>query len=161
MKRIYVVDDEHDLLFTIKKVIEYYNKNYKVTTIENGKKLFELLEKNIPDLILLDIMMPEMNGWEIFKKLKSKQNWKNIPVIFISSVSDDTSKITANTIADDFIEKPFDTELLNPKAIIPFAIAGVFAPALVRWILFTSFVRVGTAISTSILATIPAFAVKA
>ena len=56
-----------------------------------------------------------MNGWEIFKKLKSKPEWKNIPVIFISSVSDDTSKITANTIADDFIEKPFDTELLKRK----------------------------------------------
>ena len=115
MKRIYVVDDEHDLLFTIKKVIEYYNKNYKVITIENGKKLFELLEKNIPDLILLDIMIPEMNGWEIFKKLKSKPDWKNIPVIFISSVADDTSKITANSIADDFIEKPFETELLKRK----------------------------------------------
>ncbi|MBW2370431.1 MAG: DMT family transporter, partial [Deltaproteobacteria bacterium] len=53
----------------------------------------------------------------------------------------------------------FDAELWNPKAIIPFAVAGVFAPGLVRWIFFTSIDRVGTAVSSSMLATIPAFAV--
>ena len=49
------------------------------------------------------------------KKLKSKPEWKKIPVIFISSVADVTSKITANTIGDDFIEKPFEAELLQRK----------------------------------------------
>ncbi len=115
MKMIYAVDDEQDLLFTVKQVIEFYNKDYKVATIDSGKQLFELLKEESPDLILLDIMMPDMNGWEIFKKLKSKPEWKNIPIIFISSVADDTSKITANTIADDFIEKPFEAELLQRK----------------------------------------------
>ena len=115
MKKIFVVDDEYDLLFTIKKVIEYYNKDYKVEMIDNGKKLLELLKQVIPDLILLDIMMPDINGWEIFKILKSKREWRSIPVIFISSVSDNTSKITANSIADDFIEKPFEAEFLQRK----------------------------------------------
>jgi len=115
MKKIFVVDDEHDLLFTVKQVIEFYNKDYKVSTINSGKKLFEILKEDTPDLILLDIMMPDMNGWEIFKKLKSKPEWKDIPIIFISSVADDTSKITANTIADDFIEKPFEAEILQRK----------------------------------------------
>jgi DNA-binding response OmpR family regulator len=115
MKKIFAVDDEKDLLFTIKQVLEYYCKDYKVKTINNGKKLLKLLEKETPDLILLDIMMPDINGWEIFKKLKSKQEWKKIPVIFISSVADDTSKITANSIGDDFIEKPFGAELLKRK----------------------------------------------
>ena len=115
MKKIYAVDDEHDLLFTIKQVIEFYNMNYKVTTLDSGKKLFQQLKKETPDLILLDIMMPDMNGWEIFKKLKSKPEWSSIPVIFVSSVVDDTSKITANTIGDDFIEKPFEAELLQRK----------------------------------------------
>ena len=115
MKKIFVVDDKQDLLFTVKQVIEFYNKDYKVATIDSGKQLFELLKEESPDLILLDIMMPDMNGWEIFKKLKSKPEWKNIPIIFISSVADETSKITANTIADDFIEKPFEAELLQRK----------------------------------------------
>ena len=115
MKKIYAVDDEYDLLFTIQKVIEFYNNDYKVTRIDSGKKLFELLKIDKPDLILLDIMIPDMNGWEIFKKLKSKPEWKKIPIIFISSVADDTSKRIANTIADDFIEKPFDAEILQRK----------------------------------------------
>jgi len=115
MKKIFAVDDQKDLLFTIKQVLEYYNKDYKVTTIDSGKKLFALLKKDSPDLILLDIMLPDINGWEIFKKLKSNPEWKKIPVIFISSVADATSKITAKTIADDFIEKPFETELLQRK----------------------------------------------
>ena len=120
MKKIFAVDDEYDLLFTIKKVVEFYNKDYSVTTIDSGKKLFNLLEKTIPDLILLDIMIPDINGWEIFNKLKTNLKWKKIPVIFISSVADDTSKITASkitasSIGDDFIEKPFDAELLQRK----------------------------------------------
>jgi len=115
MKKIFAVDDEYDLLYTIKRVIEYYNKDYKVTTIESGKKFLNLLKKETPDLILLDIMMPDINGWEIFKILKSKKEWRSIPVIFISSVSDKTSKITANSIADDFIEKPFEADFLNRK----------------------------------------------
>lgn len=115
MKKIFAVDDEYDLLFTIKKVVEFYNKDYSVTTIDSGNKLFNLLKKTIPDLILLDIMMPDINGWEILNKLKKNPKWKKIPVIFISSVADDTSKITANSIGDDFIEKPFDAELLQRK----------------------------------------------
>jgi len=115
MKKIFAVDDEYDLLFTIKKVVEFYNKDYSVITIDSGNKLFNLLKKTIPDLILLDIMMPDINGWEILNKLKKNPKWKKIPVIFISSVADDTSKITANSIGDDFIEKPFDAELLQRK----------------------------------------------
>jgi len=115
MKKIIAVDDEQDLLFAIKIVIEYSNDEYEVTTLDSGKKLFQLLEKETPDLILLDIMMPDINGWDIHKKLKSTNKWSKIPVIFISSVSDDTSKITANLIGDDFIEKPFDSNDLNQK----------------------------------------------
>jgi DNA-binding response OmpR family regulator len=115
MKKIIAVDDEKDLLFTIKMVIEYFNDEYKVTTLKSGKKLFKLLEKEIPDLILLDIMMPDINGWDIHKKLKSTKKWSKIPIIFISSVADDTSKITANSIGDDFIGKPFEINDLKSR----------------------------------------------
>ncbi len=115
MKKIIAVDDKQDLLFTLKIVIEYINDEYEVTTLDSGKKLFQLLKKEIPDLILLDIMMPDINGWDIHKKLKSTNKWSKIPVIFISSVADDTSKITANSIGDDFIEKPFGSDDLNQK----------------------------------------------
>jgi CheY-like chemotaxis protein len=115
MKKIFAVDDEWDLLFTIKKVVEYFNEDYKVKTLDSGKKLFQQLEKGIPDLILLDIMMPDMNGWEVLKKLKSTPEWSRIPIIFISSVVDDTSKRTARLSGDDYLEKPFTFDDLNQK----------------------------------------------
>ena len=115
MKKIIAVDDELDLLFTIKKVIEYSNDDYKVTTIDSGKKLFQQLKKETPDLILLDIMMPVENGWEIHKKIKSTPEWSRIPIIFISSVVDDTSKRTARGMGDDYLEKPFTFDDLNTK----------------------------------------------
>ena len=115
MKKIIVVDDEQDILYTTKKVIEYYDKDYKITTLDCGKKLFELLVEDTPDLILLEITMPNMNGWDIHKKLKSKSEWKDIPIIFISSVVDDKSIRKAKEIGDDFIEKPFTPDILLDK----------------------------------------------
>ena len=111
MKKIVVVDDDQDILYTIEKVIEYY-RDYKITTLDNGKKLFESLKKESPNLIILDITMPDMNGWDIHGKLKSKIEWRNIPIIFISSVVDDKSIRKANVIGDDFIEKPFENNKL-------------------------------------------------
>ena len=115
MKKIIAVDDEQDVLFTIKKIIEYCNNDYKVKTIDSGKKLFQQLKKETPDLILLDIMMPDMNGWDIHKKIKSIPEWSKIPIIFISSVVDDKSKRTAKSIGDDYLEKPFTFDDLNKK----------------------------------------------
>ena len=115
MKKIFAVDDEWDLLFTIKKGIEYFNYKYKVKTLDTGKKLFQQLEKEIPHLILLDIMMPDMNGWIVLKKLKSKTEWSRIPIIFITSVVDDASKRKARLAGDDYLEKPFTFDDLNQK----------------------------------------------
>ena len=115
MKKIIAVDDEWDLLFTIKKVLEYFNDDYKVKTLDSGKKLFQHLKKEIPDLILLDIMMPDVNGGDIHNKIKSTPKWSRIPIIFILSVVDDTSKRTARAMGDDYLEKPFTFDDLNLK----------------------------------------------
>ena len=114
MKKIMLVDDEQDQIFSIKTGFEQeYPKEYEIIPAESGKKCFELLEKNVyPDLILLDIMMPDMDGWEVFDKLKANQSWKNIPIIFLTARSDDLAAKAGAMIADDFIEKPIDiTEL--------------------------------------------------
>ena len=90
MKKIMLVDDEQDQIFSIKTGFEQeYPNEYEIIGVESGKKCFELLEKNVkPDLILLDIMMPDMDGWEVFDKLKANQSWKNIPIIFLTARSD-------------------------------------------------------------------------
>jgi putative two-component system response regulator len=111
MKKIMVVDDETDQLFTIKSVIEDFSDEYEVITADSGAKCFELLKNNfVPDLILLDILMPEMNGWEIHKILRKESKWQKIPIIFLTAVDDKTSEITGRNIAEDFISKPIDKQ---------------------------------------------------
>ena len=115
MKKIMLVDDEKDQLFSIKTGFdEIYPNQYNIILVESGKKCFELLDKNmIPDLIILDIMMPEMNGWEVFDKLRANQKWKNIPVIFLTARSDGLATSAGAMIADDYIEKPIDIDELK------------------------------------------------
>jgi CheY-like chemotaxis protein len=114
MKKVVVVDDDSDLLYTIKLLLEYSEKDYDVKTFDSGMNCLEHLKHETPDIILADIMMPKMNGWELVHKIRQSQKLKNIPIIFISSVADDTSKREANEIADDLIENPFTPDdLLN------------------------------------------------
>jgi DNA-binding response OmpR family regulator len=117
MKKIMLVDDEKDQLFSIKTGFnEIYPNQYNITLVESGKKCFELLDKNmIPDLIILDIMMPEMNGWQVFDKLRANQKWKNIPVIFLTARSDGLATSAGAMIADDYIEKPIDINELKTR----------------------------------------------
>ena len=116
MAKIMIVDDEPDQLSTVRISLERLGVGYEIIPADSGKKCFELLRDNqIPDLILLDIMMPEMNGWEVHEKLKQTPEWRDIPVIFVSAVQDKTSKITGSIIADDYIDKPFETRELREK----------------------------------------------
>ena len=117
MKKIMFVDDEQDQIFTIKTGFEQeFPKEYEIIEVESGKKCFELLEKNVkPDLILLDIMMPDMDGWEVFDKLRANQSWKNIPVIFLTARSDGLAANAGAMIADDYIEKPIDIKELKTR----------------------------------------------
>ena len=113
--KIMIVDDLAEVTYTVKYGLEKLNPEYEVTRVESGKKCFELLnQKQIPDLILLDIMMPEMNGWEVAKLLRKNFDWKSIPIIFLTATEDETSKITGKIIGQDFIEKPFNIpDLMN------------------------------------------------
>ena len=116
MKKILIVDDEPDLVFSIKCGLEYYSEEYKVTSAESGRKCFEILKNGqIPDLILLDIMMPEMNGWNVFTKLKETQEYRKIPVVFLTAKTDIYSKGFGKMAAADYIEKPFDIKNLEKR----------------------------------------------
>ena len=117
MKKIMLVDDEQDQIFSIKTGFEVeYPNEYEIIGVESGKKCFELLKKGEnPDLILLDIMMPDMDGWEVFDKLRANQSWKNIPVIFITARSDNLAADAGSLIADDYIEKPIEIKELKAR----------------------------------------------
>jgi len=110
------VDDSKLASYTVKDGLEEIEPNYNVITVDSGKKCLELLSQNqLPDIILLDIMMPEMNGWEVFKRLRENQQWRNIPVIFITAKTDNFSKGFGKLLAEAYIEKPFEVKELKQR----------------------------------------------
>jgi len=116
MKKIMIVDDEPDLVFSIKYGLENFSEEYKVIGAGSGHECFELLKRGqMPDLILLDVMMPEMNGWDVFTKLKENPEWREIPVVFLTAKTDPYSKGFGNMAATDYIEKPCDIKNLEKR----------------------------------------------
>lgn len=104
-KHILVVDDVVTNLKIIESFLEPY---YKVSLIKSGEQALTFLEKIKPDLILLDIKMPGISGFETIKRIKSNTENKNIPVLFVTSQEDIESRMKGFQLgATDFILKPF------------------------------------------------------
>ncbi len=110
-----IVDDEPDQIFTIKTSIEDVREDFKIISANSGIECIEKLKKNeIPELILLDIMMPEMSGWEVLNIIRENPAWKDIPIVFLTARTDETAENAGKFLADDYIEKPYDIhELIN------------------------------------------------
>ncbi len=111
-KKIFVVDDNPEILGSLKNVLKDL---YMVYPNPSAQDMFELLEHVKPDLILLDVEMPEMNGYDAIKKLKSSEKFREIPVIFLTSMSGEETKMVGFLLsAADYISKPFvTTDLLE------------------------------------------------
>jgi len=109
-KIIIAVDDIPENLTAIRNTLKDL---YEVYPCPSAMKMFELLEHKKPDLILLDVKMPDMDGYEAIKKLKSDAKFKEVPVIFLSAMSDEQNEIEGLKLgAVDYIHKPFVTPLL-------------------------------------------------
>jgi len=109
-KNIVLVDDDPTNLTIGSNTLE---KDYNVVTLNSGARLLKMLEKIIPDLILLDVDMPEMNGYEAIRKIKSNKEIAHIPVIFLTAKSDSASELEGLSLgAIDYIAKPFSPPLL-------------------------------------------------
>jgi len=116
MKRIMVVDDEPDQTFTLKCSLKNMSGDFEVITANSGMDcLNKLKEDIIPDLIILDIMMPEMNGWEVYDKVKSDPKLKEIPIIFLTARTDDIAKNAGKFLGEDYIKKPYDIKEVLKK----------------------------------------------
>jgi putative two-component system response regulator len=109
-KNIFLVDDNvTNLTVGRTALLGHYN----VSTINSGERLLKMLEKSIPDLILLDIEMPDINGYDVIKIIKSKKEMENIPVIFLTAKSDAEGELEGLSLgAIDYITKPFSQPLL-------------------------------------------------
>lgn len=112
-KTVYVVEDDP----SIQKLLEYTleSRDYKVVTFENAENLFDQLNTEIPDLFILDIMLPDMDGTQILETLRNKVTTKDVPIIMLTAKTSEIDVITNLDLgADDYIKKPFSTlELLS------------------------------------------------
>jgi putative two-component system response regulator len=110
LKTIFIVDDSDTNLATAEEALEDY---YSIMTLPSAPKMFKLLEKVTPDLILLDIEMPEISGFEALKSLKANNAWASIPVIFLTGTIDATIEQRSSELgAVGIITKPFSSYAL-------------------------------------------------
>ena len=113
-KKILVVDDEPEIVDIVKKMLE---DKYEVITAYDGEECLKKAKKEKPDLILLDILMPKLDGWETLKKLKDDENLKDIPVSMLTALPltpEDTRDKPIDKI-ENYIVKPFKKETLIRK----------------------------------------------
>jgi DNA-binding response OmpR family regulator len=113
-KKILVVEDNPEMknIITIRLEIN----GYSVITAEDGEQALEMAKQKNPDLIILDLMLPKITGFEVCRMLKFDDKYKNLPIIILSALDqqDDREKATKNG-ADAYFIKPFDLELLLSK----------------------------------------------
>jgi len=106
---ILVVDDTHDNLRLLSKLL--IENGYYVRPVSDGKRALSAIQNQLPDLILLDIMMPGMDGYEVCRHLQADERTRNIPIIFISALNEIIDKVKAFSIGGrDYISKPFQEE---------------------------------------------------
>ncbi len=112
-KTIIVVDDNPDLVFIAKRTLE--SKEYNVLTAYSGAELFACLKEHKPDLIVLDILMPQMDGLEVLARLKNAPETSSIPVILLTALVQYEDILKGyKSGADYYITKPFHgSQLLN------------------------------------------------
>jgi len=111
-KLIAVVDDEEDILELISTNLE--KAGYKPKKFTNTKDFLKFIEKQKPELIILDIMLPDMDGYEVCKYLKSQEKYSSIPIIMLSAKSEEIDKVVGLELgADDYMTKPF-----SPRELI-------------------------------------------
>ena len=111
-RKILIVDDEEPIILLLKTILNVYG--YETGEVFVSKETFNKVETEKPDLIILDIAMPEMDGYEVCRKLKSHETYKQIPIIMITALTlEQDRKMALEAGANGFIFKPFD-----PKDVV-------------------------------------------
>ncbi|MBZ0295758.1 MAG: response regulator [Anaerolineae bacterium] len=111
-RRILVVEDDSDISNMLR--IYFTGQNYEVQVAQRGGEALEMTRKQLPNLIVLDIMLPDMNGYDVCRDLRQTTRTSHIPILFLTQKDERSDKITGLELgADDYITKPFDIEELK------------------------------------------------
>jgi DNA-binding response OmpR family regulator len=113
-KKILIVDDEVDLVETIRFPLE--GEGFKVLASYDGEDALNQARKENPDLILLDIMLPKLNGYKVCRLLKFDERYRHIPIVMLTAKTQEKDRtLGKETGADEYLTKPFDLEELLAK----------------------------------------------
>lgn len=116
MSQILIVDDNSTNRDLLKAVLSGAESEYILIEADSGLSALKAVEKNMPDIILLDIMMPVMDGFEVCKKLKENKKFNSIPVLFITAMENAEDKVKGFDVgAADYITKPFNPDEVNAR----------------------------------------------
>ena len=119
--RILCIEDEPEMIDLIRLILNRHG--FDVQGAGGGVEGLSKAQKELPDLILLDLMMPDMDGWEVYQQLQANENTKEIPVIVVTAKAQEVDKVLGLHVAkvDDYISKPF-----SPQALLE-SVQGVLA----------------------------------
>ena len=109
---ILVVDDDPEIVTMLSTRLT--KRGYKVSTASDGHKAIELAKRELPDLVLLDVMMPGKSGWEVARELKQDPVTQHVKIVMVSAIGEKTNEITAPIYgADAHVDKPFEFDKLE------------------------------------------------
>ena len=109
---ILVVDDDPEIVTMLSTRLS--KRGYKVSTASDGHKAIEIAKRELPDVVLLDVMMPGKSGWEVARALKQDPVTQNMKIVMVSAIGEKTNEITAPIYgADAHVDKPFEFEALE------------------------------------------------
>jgi len=111
-KRIVYVEDEEEMIDLVRLIMA--RRGFEVIGANGGVSGLEAIRENLPDLVLLDLMMPDIDGWDVYQQMKSDETTKDIPVIVVTAKAQSIDKVLGLHIAkvDDYISKPFSPQEL-------------------------------------------------
>jgi DNA-binding response OmpR family regulator len=111
-KKIVYVEDEPEMIDLVKLILS--RKGYQVIGAVGGQEGLDIIREHAPDLVLLDLMMPDIEGWDVFQQLRADTITENIPVIVVTAKAQDIDKVLGLHIAkvDDYVAKPFSPQAL-------------------------------------------------
>ena len=115
MIKVLTIDDMEDITFSIKKSLEKVDGGYEVIRARTAREGIDQAQNAKPDIILLDLMIPDKGGWQVLKELKSNEVTKNIPIVIITAKADELSKQMGEQSTEGYIIKPFDASKLDQK----------------------------------------------
>jgi two-component system alkaline phosphatase synthesis response regulator PhoP len=113
-KNVLIVDDAPNIVLSLEFLLK--KEGYAVHSARNGEEAMEAIAEKIPDLILLDVMMPRMDGYEVCQELRANPDWKNIKILMLTAKGRDVEREKGLALgADDYVTKPFATQELIKK----------------------------------------------